>query len=93
MKQYSISEANSNLAGVILEAERHPIAITRRGEAVAVVLSVDAYKRMQASRRPDLAAAIADWRAENDVASLGIDPDAIWGVVRDRSSGREVDLG
>ena len=51
MKELPVSEARENLADVIEEAARtrHPIAITRRGKRVAVLLDPAEYERLTSS--------------------------------------------
>jgi prevent-host-death family protein len=46
-KQISIAEARSHLAAVVGEVEKgSPVELTRRGKAVAVLLSVADYERL-----------------------------------------------
>ena len=48
-KSYSIAEARHNLAALVHELEHKPlIALTRRGEPVAVLLSIAEYQRLLA---------------------------------------------
>ena len=86
---YSIADARNQLSRVVHEAEtRGPVELTRRGEAVAVILGIEEYHSLAASRR-GVWEAIEGFRTQWDAESLGIDPDQIYGDVRDRSPGRE----
>lgn len=89
-RQYSIAEARARLPGIVHDAEAGtPIELTRRGKPVAVLISVDEYRRLSDGRR-DFWGAYERWRASIDPADLeGDDPFA---DVRDRSPGREIDL-
>ncbi len=47
-KRYSIAEARSNLPTIVDQAEAgQEIALTRRGKAVAVVVSLEAFARLR----------------------------------------------
>lgn len=62
-RHYSVADAKNRLPAVLREAEAgEPIEITRHGKPVAVVLSIDAWRRLQAPRA-DLWAAYEAWRA------------------------------
>lgn len=46
-KQYSIAEARNRLPGIVHDVERNgPVELTRRGKPVAVMLSVQEYRRL-----------------------------------------------
>jgi len=50
-KQYSIADARRNLPSLVDEAEAgSEVQLTRRGRAVAVVVSVEEYERLKANR-------------------------------------------
>lgn len=62
-----------------------PVEITRRGEPVAVVISIEAYRAMQRAR-PTLYEAVMAWRAETEVE----EPPEDWlRDVRAKDSGRD----
>lgn len=91
-----LSEAKAQLAGLVHAAEAGEVVhISRHGKAVAVLLSEQAYAALQqAGQSSRVWGAIAQWRDAGRVqhpddwpADGGIEP---W---RDRSVGREVDLG
>ncbi len=51
LKQYSIADARKNLPAVVDEAQAgSEIQLTRRGQPVAVVVSVDQFERMKTER-------------------------------------------
>jgi len=90
-KTYSIAEARHNLAAIVHEAERQsPIALTRRGEPVAILLSIQEYQRLLAKETRFWDAYTA-FRNSVDLTQLNIEPN-VFHAVRDRASGREVDL-
>jgi antitoxin Phd len=89
-KTYSIAEARQNLAAIVHEAERQsPIELTRRGEPVAVLLSIQEYQRLL-SARASFWDAYTSFRHSVDLSQLDIEPSVFEGV-RDPSPGREVD--
>lgn len=89
VKKYSIAEARDNLPGVVHEAEAGArVELTRRGKPVAVLLSLDEYERLARGRR-SFWESYAEFRREFDLAELGIDPDEIFGGLRDSSPGRD----
>ncbi len=91
MQSYSVAEARNHFAEIVRDLEKTPrVEVTRRGKPVAVLISVEEYERL-CSKRPDFWEAYQAFREEYDLESLDIDPDEIWGDVRDKSPGREVD--
>ncbi len=51
LKQYSIADARKNLPAVVDEAQAgSEVQLTRRGQPVAVVVSVDQFERMKTER-------------------------------------------
>jgi prevent-host-death family protein len=88
-KRYSIAEARHNLAAIVHEAERAaPIELTRRGEPVAVLLSIAEYRRLSGTAN-SFWEAYAAFRDSIDLSQLQIEPDVFDGT-RDASPGREV---
>lgn len=88
-KKYSIAEARDNLPGVIHEVEGGSrVELTRRGKPVAVLLGIEEYERLATGRR-DFWEAYEEFRREFDLMQLGIDPEEVFGDVRDTSIGRE----
>lgn len=88
-KTYSIAQARHDLAAIVHELERHPlIQLTRRGQPVAVLLSMREYEHLQRTRVSFWEAYHA-FRSSTDLKHLAIDARAFENV-RDRSTGREV---
>lgn len=87
-KRMTAAEARKSWAAVVRSAERGaPVEVTRNGEPIAAVVSIDQLRRIE---RPTVHDVLARLRASvrpDDLA--GSDP---WAGVRDRSSGRDVDL-
>ncbi|PYQ26635.1 MAG: prevent-host-death family protein [Acidobacteria bacterium] len=83
-KQRSIAEARNTLPQLIREAESgESIELTRRGESVAVLVGRRQYERLTGNARR-FSEALDEFRREIDVAALQIDPDEIFGGVRDQ---------
>lgn len=90
-RRYSIAEARHDLAAIVHELEsRDLIELTRRGEPVAVMLSLGEYRRLAAGREK-FWDAYRVFRETTDLSGLGIEPEVFEGV-RDPSPGREVRL-
>ncbi|MDQ2995591.1 MAG: type II toxin-antitoxin system Phd/YefM family antitoxin [Chloroflexota bacterium] len=90
-KTYSIAEARHNLAAIIHEAERQSLVVlTRRGEPVAILLSIQEYQRLLAKETRFWDAYTA-FRNSVDLTQLNIEP-SVFHAVRDLAPGREVDL-
>ena len=91
MTKYTIAEARHNLAAIVHELEdKEQIELTRRGEPVAVLLSIKAYQRLTAPPKK-FAAAYQEYLASQPVTEEEGEPDLL-ADVRDRTPGREVDL-
>lgn len=90
MVEYSIAEANSNLAKIVREAENgEPVKLIRRGKPVAVVLSLKEYERLS-RRKEDFWSAYLRWRSQVDWSQITNDEiDEVFKDVRDRSPGRD----
>lgn len=87
-KQYSIAQARDHLPALVHDAEKGSLVeLTRRGKAVAVLISVAEYERLS-HERPDVWLLLKAFRERNDLEEL--DVEEIFGDVRDRSPGREV---
>ena len=87
---YSIAEAKGRLPQLVHEAEAGGhVEITRRGRAVAVLLSTEAYARLT-ERPKSLRLGIRELRAEYNAGAQ--DEDDPFADVRDPSPGRDVDL-
>ena len=87
-KRYSIAEARHHFAALVHELEHKPmIELTRRGEPVAVLLSIQEYHRLLA-KDASFWDAYTAFRDSVGLAGLQIDAELFDGV-RDRSPGRE----
>lgn len=91
-KRMTTAQARRDWAKVLRTAERGtPVEVMRNGQSVAVVISMDQYRGIEEAKKVTLSDVIARFRASVDPRDLdGPDP---WADVRDRSSGREIDLG
>lgn len=68
MKEVPVSEARENLAEVIEEAQRSgaPVAVTRRGKRVAILVDPDEYERLNSSLEDVLDRALLRLSREDD---------------------------
>jgi prevent-host-death family protein len=82
---YSVAAARNNLAKLLHDAEAgHTVKISRRGEPVAVILSLSKYERMKSSS--NASEAYRRWRGEwKDFADI----DSPFEDVRDAEPGRD----
>lgn len=91
-KQQSIAEARSNLPQLVRRAESgESIELTRRGESVAVLIGRKEYERL-ATRSRRFSEAWSEFTSEVQLPELAIDPEEIFGNLRDPRPGREVGL-
>lgn len=91
-KQYSIAQARDSLAAIVHELEGvRSIELTRRGKPVAVLLSKHEYDRLQ-SPTTGFWEAYQAYAKSVDLGELDIQPEEIFGGLRDRGSGRKVKL-
>lgn len=90
-KRYSIAEARSNLPTLVDEVEAgQEIQLTRRGKAVAVVLSVREYARLRAER-PPFGDAYMRFLTTHALHEVGLD-DGFFAAARNTETGRKVTL-
>jgi prevent-host-death family protein len=91
-KRSSIADARANLPQLIRDAEAgKTIELTRRGDGVAVLIGWKNYERLTSQLRP-FAEAFDDFRRSVALAELDIDPDEVFGDVRDPDPGRDPSL-
>jgi prevent-host-death family protein len=91
-KRYSIADARANLPTLIDDAEAGAaIELTRRGEVVAVMISVTEYERLR-SQRVGFQAAYQQFLKKHSPAEIGVDVAAFSKQARDHSPGRKVPL-
>ena len=88
----SIADARSNLPKLVKEAESgKAIGLTRHGKPVAVLIGRRQYERLT-NRRTCFSSVFDEFSREIDLPALDLDPGELFGDVRDRADGREVDL-
>jgi cellobiose PTS system EIIB component len=92
MIQYSIEEVQAQLSDIVQTVEHgEAIEITRKGQQVAILLSIEEYKSLK-KEKSGFGRALEEFRQKYDVEDADIDPDEIFRDVRDKSPGREVIL-
>jgi prevent-host-death family protein len=88
-KQLSIAQARNQLESVIHETERSgPVEVTRRGQPVAVIVSIQEYRTLTA-KEGDFWTAYQKWRKDPRFRGVEIDP-AIFEGVRARDEPEKV---
>lgn len=88
MNTYSIAEARDNLTSIVRDVERTmAVELTRRGKPVAVILSIDEYRRLSAPAG-SFSHAYTRFREQVDLAALDLGPELFAGI-RDADPGRE----
>jgi cellobiose PTS system EIIB component len=93
MTQYSIQQIQNNLDEVLQTVEREKtVEITRQGQQVAMLVSLEEYHRLASVKPSKFGAALKKFRQELIEEKLDLDPDEVFKDVRDRSPGREVTL-
>ena len=89
LKQYPIAKARDHFTSLVRAVERESvIELTRRGKPVAVIVSIQEYKRLL-TRQTGFWKAYSAFRERVELQELGIEPDASAGL-RDHSPGRGV---
>lgn len=90
--RYSIAHARRNLSALVREAENgKALELTRRGEAVAVIVGRRQFARLTTDRR-GFVEAYRDFMRGAALAELAFDPDELFGSARDKAPGRDVRL-
>ena len=90
--RHSIAEAQRNLPALIREAENgKEVELTRRGEPVAMLINYRAFKHLTSIRR-GFVAAYRDFTINTDVSNLELNPDELFGDVREETGGRDIQL-
>lgn len=86
--RYSVAQTRNRFAEIVHSLETQPrVEVTRRGRPVAVLISIEAFERLQATQA-DFWDNYQAFRAAYDLAGLEIGPET-FADVRDRSTGRE----
>ncbi len=92
-KYYSIAESKNRFPAIVHEAEKdEPIFIHRRGKAVAVLLSMDSYKRLVSRTHAGLASSYLQFRSNWEDQPQAFIQDKDMSELRDTSPGREPQL-
>lgn len=90
-KRYSIAEARSNLPSIVDQAEAgQEIELTRRGTAVAVVISLREYARLRGVRTP-FGEAYKHFLSTHALGDVGLEP-GVLATSRAKDAGRKVEL-
>lgn len=88
-KQYSIAQARSSLPTIVDEAEAGvDVELTRRGQPVAAVISLEKLERLR-SERPRFGDAYRDFLARYSLDEVGLD-EAFVRSLRKKDAGRDV---
>ena len=94
-KTVSIAEARHDLAALIHRAETgEAVEVTRRGKAVAVMISAEEYQRLSRGKSQDFFSALMAWREKfaNEFADELMAEDPVFDPfadIRDKSPGRD----
>jgi prevent-host-death family protein len=90
--RHSISEARINLPKLVREAERgKAVELTRRGEAVAVLVGRRQFEKLL-GHQCSFFDAYEEFKKDVDLAELAIDPDEVFMGTRGDTGGRDVHL-
>jgi prevent-host-death family protein len=91
-KRMTTAQARREWAKLLRSAERgSPVEVTRNGQPIAAVISIDQYRKLESAKKETLSDVIAWLQAKVNPRDLeGPDP---WTGVRESSPGRDVDLG
>ena len=90
--RFSIGEARRNLPSLVRDAENgKAVELTRRGEPVAVLIGHREFGRLTSGRR-SFAKAYREFANAFELGGLALDPDVLFGDVREETAGREVRL-
>jgi len=95
MRETSIREAKSSLTSLLREVEKgRAVRLTRRGKAVAVLLSERQYERLSTAGKPDrdFLRFLGGWRREVIAKGLPFLSDGELAELRDRSPGSDTNL-
>ena len=91
-ERYSIAEARRNLPSLVRDAENgKALEVTRRGEPVAVLIGHREFDRLTSGRQ-GFGNAYREFANAFELAGLALDPDELFGDVREESAGRNVRL-
>ena len=83
MRTIAAADAKERFGEILDEAQREPVTIERHGEAVAVVVSADEYRELDALRLAQLRAEIASG-LDDGTAGRTVDGEAAFAELRAR---------
>lgn len=87
-RRFSIAEARDNFAAIVRDVEEvSAIELTRRGKPVAVLLSMERYRRLMEGKKT-FWDAYSEFREKFEPERLDVQPEIFEGL-RDISPGRE----
>ena len=87
--RYSTTDARRKLSAIIREAENgKEIELTRRGEPVAMLIGIRAFKQLK-STQGDFATAYRKFRETENLDNLDLNPDELYADLRKEIEGRE----
>ena len=90
VKRYSVIEAQESFSDVLRDAEESGcVELLQKGNPVAILLSVQEFERLR-EKRPTFWEAYQEFRRDFDPEQDGIDPDEVFGNLRDASPGRDL---
>ena len=90
-KSYSVADARAHLPDILDDVESgKEIELTRRGRAVAVVISTEKYEALR-REQSDFGEAYRAFLDRHAVAEVGLEAD-FFDSVRDREPGRKIRL-
>ena len=91
-ERHSIAEARRNLPSLVRDAENgKAVELTRRGEPVAVLVGHREFGRLTSGRR-GFGNAYREFAGAFELSELALDPDDLFGDVREATAGRDVRL-
>ncbi len=84
-KRYSVNEAEESFLDVLQDAKDNgQVELIQKGDPVAVLLSFSEYERLTRDR-PDFREELQKFRRLLELENIDLDPDEIWGDLRDSS--------
>jgi prevent-host-death family protein len=90
-KSYSVADARAHLPDILDDVEAgKEIELTRRGRAVAVVISVEKYEALR-NEQSSFGDAYRTFLDRHRLADVGLEPDFL-DSLRDQAAGRKVRL-
>ena len=90
-KSYSVADARAHLPDILDDVEAgKEVQLTRRGRAVALVLSPQRYDMLR-SERTNFGYAYRAFLGRHAAGEIGLEPD-FFGSIRDQKPGRRVRL-